>query len=47
MTPVATVQKGDVIVIVSDNGDQHTVVVSHVEHHIITMTDLPEAPASA
>ena len=35
-----TVAKNDVIGIVPDAGPRRTMLVSHVEHHIITLTDL-------
>ena len=36
----ATVTKGDVIRIVPEKGPERVMLVSHVEHHIITLTDL-------
>ena len=40
-TPV-TVTKGDVIRIVPESGPERVMLVAHVEHHIITLADIPE-----
>jgi hypothetical protein len=36
----ATVTKGDIITIVPEKGEVRTMRVAHVEHHIITLSDL-------
>jgi len=36
-----TIQKNDVIRIIPDVGPTRLVIVVHVEHHIITLTDHP------
>ena len=35
------VTKGDVITIVPEQGPDRLMAVAHVEHHLITLTDLP------
>lgn len=40
MKPV-TIRRGDVIIIVPDRGPERKMVVNHVEHHVITLVDLP------
>jgi hypothetical protein len=42
----ATVTKGDVIVIVPERGPRRRMLVAHVEHHLITLTDLDEPSAT-
>jgi hypothetical protein len=37
----ATIARGDVIRIRPDRGPERVMVVSHVEHHLITLADLP------
>lgn len=37
-----TVTKGDIIVIVPERGPRRRMLVSHVEHHIILLTDVPQ-----
>jgi hypothetical protein len=34
------IRKGDVIHIVPDSGPERDMIVSHVEHHLITLIDL-------
>ena len=34
-----TVTKGDTIRIIPDKGPERVMVVSHVEHHVITLSD--------
>lgn len=41
-----TVTKGDTIRIIPDRGPERVMAVSHVEHHIITLADVPEAAFS-
>ena len=38
-----TVAKGDIIRIVPDRGPERVMLVTHVEHHIITLADLDGA----
>ena len=37
-----TVTKGDTIRIIPDKGPERVMVVSHVEHHVITLSDPKE-----
>jgi hypothetical protein len=40
-----TVRKGDVIRIVPERGPERVMIVSHVEHHVITLIDHPQGAA--
>jgi hypothetical protein len=41
-----TIAKGDTIRIIPDAGTERVMVVSHVEHYVITLSD-PEPPSLA
>jgi len=36
---LVTVTKGDTVRIIPDKGPERVMVVSHVEHHVITLSD--------
>jgi hypothetical protein len=40
-SPPVTVTKGDTIRIIPERGPERVMLVAHVEHHIITLADLP------
>lgn len=40
MPDIKTIEKGDVIYIIPDVGPERTMIVSHVEHHVITLRDI-------
>ena len=39
MSEPVTVTKGDTIRIIPEKGPERVMVVSHVEHHVITLSD--------
>jgi hypothetical protein len=40
-TSQKTITKGDVIRIIPEAGPERVMTVAHVEHHIITLADIP------
>ena len=39
MSEPVSVKRGDTITIIPDKGPERVMVVSHVEHHVITLSD--------